>query len=296
MGSNYGCPALRVRLRACSGALVIGALSAGSVVAAPAPLTLPNLLHALAETETVLGAPLLIKTQGAALDFHARDVSGPAGRPIPLKIDLLGGTDTESGKLFIFSGLPAGVVLSPGGNVGDFWAVNAGVIKDLTLTAPQDFSGTFSLTITRARSETDGAKSATITVSIGLPDTKPTSAAAPAFPELTAAPPPKAAPPTMPSTGSRGAPANEQMLMARADGNFKKGDVSGARVIYEYLAMQGSALGAMAMGESYDPVVLSKMAVKGLAPDAVKARQWYEKAEQLGSGEARNRLNALASK
>jgi hypothetical protein len=52
----------------------------------------------------------------------------------------------------------------------------------------------------------------------------------------------------------------------------------------------------MAMGETYDPLVLKKLFVKGVEADGAKAQQWYEKAEQLGSGEARNRLNALAAK
>jgi hypothetical protein len=292
MTSKSGCSAPRVRLRAtplsCSSAILIAALSASATAASPGGLAAFS-LHAAAGTSGTDAQPLLVQAQAAEADFRARDVSGPPGRAIPLKIDVLGGTDTESGKLFIFSGLPSGVVLSPGGNFGDFWAVNASVVKDLTLTAPPNFAGSFTVTVTRSRSEADAAKSAAFTVRIGQPDTKPTSAAAPTFPERTA-------PVDPPSTAARGVPANEQMLLSRADASFKKGDVSGARVIYEYLAMQGSAAGAMAMGETYDPQVLNKMAVKGLTPDTAKARQWYEKAERLGSGDARSRLNALAAK
>ena len=82
--------------------------------------------------------------------------------------------------------------------------------------------------------------------------------------------------------------------MARAKTLLGSGDVSGARAIFETLALQGSAAGAMAMGETYDPVVLRTMVVKGLEPDPEKARKWYLKAEALGGPDARSRLNELA--
>jgi hypothetical protein len=242
---------------------------------------------------------------GESTEFHAHDVSGPAGRPLPFKIEFTEDGNQTGGQLFLFTGLPQGVTLSPGGNFGDFWAVNAGVIKDLTLTAPKDYSGSFKIWITRSRNQSTTAQSASVNVTISrpagapavaaapplvAPATMPTAAAAPTFPEAR-----EPGPAPSPARG-KSPPANEQMLMTRADESFKKGDVSGARVIYEYLAVQGSAAAAMAMGESYDPQVLSKLVVKGLDPDAKKARQWYEKAEQLGNMEARSRLNALAAR
>jgi hypothetical protein len=280
------------------GAVLIAALAAWPAAASVAPVVAPNPLRAgSGHGQPATGpVPLIVQVQAEPLDFRARDISGPPGRPIPLKIDVLGGTDTESGKLFIFSGLPQGVTLSPGGNFGDFWAVNASVVKDLTLTAPPDFSGSFTILVTRSRNQATTPKSASVTVTIGQPNTTPTASAAPAFPERTVPSTGSTSSPPAGSTSLRTAPPNEQMLMSRADASFKKGDVSGARVIYEYLAMQGSAMAAIAMGESYDPLVLNKLVVMGLAPDAAKARQWYEKAEQLGSGDARSRLNALAAK
>ena len=64
-----------------------------------------------------------------------------------------------------------------------------------------------------------------MTVTIGQPPSLPTAAtAAPAPREITAAAParPRANP-----------PGNEAMLLARAGEAFKKGDVAGARAIYE---------------------------------------------------------------
>jgi hypothetical protein len=47
---------------------------------------------------------------------------------------------------------------------------------------------------------------------------------------------------------------------------------------------------------SYDPNVLAKLGVVGMAADVEKARSWYRKAESFGSAEASRRLNALANR
>jgi hypothetical protein len=283
----------------CSG-LILLVCSGAAALASPALLTAAP-LPLIAEQSPSQSSVILAQAAAESPDFQAHDVSGPAGRPLPFKIEIAEDGNQTGGQLFIFTGLPQGATLSPGGNFGDFWAVNADVIKDLTLTVPKDFSGSFKIWITRSRNQAATAHSASVNVTISRPAgapavataqplvgpaTMPTAAAAPTFPEAREPSPAR----------SKSPPANEQMLMTRANESFKKGDVSGARVIYEYLAMQGSAAAAMAMGESYDPQVLSKLVVKGLDPDAKKARQWYEKAEQLGNMEARSRLNALAAR
>jgi hypothetical protein len=278
-----------------SGLLVL-VCSGAAAIASPLSLTVST-------GKLPLESAVILTQSREDAGFRAQDASGLPGRPIPLRIEPLEGGGQGGGHLFIFTGLPEGVTLNPGGNFGDFWAVNASVIKDLTLTAPADFSGSFKIWITRSRERSATARSAAVTVTIN----QPTSAPAPAMaePQQLIAPatmPTAAAAPTFPENKEptpaprRSPPANEQMLMTRANETFKKGDVSGARVIYEYLAMQGSAAAAMAMGDSYDPQVLKKLVVKGLEPDLKKARQWYEKAEQLGNAEARNRLNALAAR
>ncbi len=290
----------RARL-ACSGALMLtlsGAHAWG--LSAPPPALKP--LIAVLEADRPQAPVTLVQATGEAATFKASNASGPAGQPIPLKVDPLGTDNEEDGQLFVFTGLPAGVTLHPGGNFGDFWAVNASVISDLTLITPSDFSGTFTVWITRSRKETNSAKSASITVTIGQPATTPTAATAEPARRETAAPATReTTAPASRDTGSTGKPRssgapNEAMLMARANENFAKGDVAGARVIYEYLAMQGSSMAAMAMGETYDPLVLAKLVVKGLEADPQRAQEWYEKAEALGSQEARSRLNALAAR
>ena len=53
---------------------------------------------------------------------------------------------------------------------------------------------------------------------------------------------------------------------------------------------------AMTLAETYDPAFLEKLGVHGFVPDLAMAQSWYEKARALGSAEAPQRLETLASK
>ena len=141
-----------------SGAVLLAAFSAGPVPASPAPPAVLSPLRTVPEGDASDAMPLRVQAQAEPPDFRASDVAGPPGRPIPLKIDVPGGTDTEAGKLFIFTGIPQGVTLTPGGNFGDFWAVNASVVKDLAITTPPGFSGSFTVFITRSHNQGNAAK------------------------------------------------------------------------------------------------------------------------------------------
>jgi TPR repeat protein len=51
----------------------------------------------------------------------------------------------------------------------------------------------------------------------------------------------------------------------------------------------------VALGGTYDPIVLAKLGVVGLGADVERARTWYQNAESLGSAEATRRLAILAN-
>jgi TPR repeat protein len=78
-------------------------------------------------------------------------------------------------------------------------------------------------------------------------------------------------------------PALEQEMLSRAQRLLLSGDIAGARLIFEDLARRGSALGAFALAQSYDPGFLSKLFIPGLEPDPAKAEEWYRKAIEFGS-------------
>ena len=48
------------------------------------------------------------------------------------------------------------------------------------------------------------------------------------------------------------------------------------------------------LGSRFDPVVLQRLGAIGARPDLVKARQWYQRAAELGSSAASQQLADLA--
>jgi hypothetical protein len=273
---------------------VWGVCFGAAIGAHAAPLEFGRSLGAALDLAKPYSSDLILVAESRATGLKVGDVNGLAGSPIPLNIKLLGPTDGD--QLFVFTGIPSGVTLNPGGFFGKFWAVNSKVIPDLTLTAPNGYSGSFTVSVVRRQEASSGIASTSFKVSI----TEPPATTATAEPEPAAARPVAAEPAAelakteRPKPVSRAEIPNEAQLIDRANDFLDKGDVSAARSIYEFLVAQGSAPAAMAMGETYDPGVLRKIQVRGLEPNPEKAREWYQKAEDLGSSDARRRLNELA--
>ncbi len=72
------------------------------------------------------------------------------------------------------------------------------------------------------------------------------------------------------------------------------GDVTAARMMFERAAEAGDAAAAFALAETYDPAVLRRLRLRGgIAPDVALARRWYEKARDLGSIAAPERIVRL---
>jgi hypothetical protein len=111
-----------------------------------------------------------------------------------------------------------------------------------------------------------------------------------ATPPLEAAPPPAATPPQ--------SPERDRALGLYAKGKelLGQGNIQPARMLFRRAAEAGLAESALALGGTYDPVELAKQRVIGLQPDIAAARQWYDKARQLGAPEAAERLRRLESR
>ena len=95
---------------------------------------------------------------------------------------------------------------------------------------------------------------------------------------------------------SRQHDAGEIALMIKTGAELMtNGDVSAARLMYQRAAEAGSAMAAVALAETYDPLVLKRLNPKGgITPDVASAQTWYEKAKDLGSPVAPERLERLA--
>lgn len=72
------------------------------------------------------------------------------------------------------------------------------------------------------------------------------------------------------------------------------GDLAGARMVLERAATGGSAEAALRLAETFDPGQLPGSGLQPAAGDPGAARHWYEKARDLGSTVAAERLQGLA--
>jgi TPR repeat protein len=116
---------------------------------------------------------------------------------------------------------------------------------------------------------------------------------------------PQDAPPAVSASAAEPAPetpartlSSQQLaaLLKRGNELVSHGDLVGARLIFERAAQAGESRAALALASTYDPVVLEHLGERGLAPDVAMARFWYERAKQLGSKEAPERLEVLVSR
>jgi TPR repeat protein len=86
------------------------------------------------------------------------------------------------------------------------------------------------------------------------------------------------------------------LLMERGKQFFEAGDLIAARILLLRAVIAGEADAAVALGATYDPIVLADRGDGGIAADLEKARSWYERAKEMGSLEGPRRLEKLANR
>ena len=84
-----------------------------------------------------------------------------------------------------------------------------------------------------------------------------------------------------------------EMLVKRGNEFIANGDLAAARLLLRRAAEAGSAEAALAVGATFDPVVMQRLGAIGTTPDIAQARQWYQRAAELGSNAALQRLAGL---
>jgi len=84
-------------------------------------------------------------------------------------------------------------------------------------------------------------------------------------------------------------------LVKRGRVFMSDGDVVAARLLLQRAAEAGSAEAALALGASFDPLIIKQAGAIGIQTDSAQARQWYQKAAALGSDAASKQLANLAS-
>jgi hypothetical protein len=82
-------------------------------------------------------------------------------------------------------------------------------------------------------------------------------------------------------------------LFIQGEARLADGDVTSARMFFKRGADAGDPQSASALGATYDPNLFSRLDVRGMRPDIALARHWYQQAINLGSKDARDRLDML---
>ena len=90
-------------------------------------------------------------------------------------------------------------------------------------------------------------------------------------------------------------------MLARGDRLLSIGDVTSARLFYERVFYEravdgGAGLAAVRLGETYDPVFLDRVHLRGVRADRGAALFWYRRARDLGAIDAEVLLRALETK
>lgn len=181
--------------------------------------------------------------------------------------------------------------------------------------------GTSALAVSRSNQEAAPVVSAAPTTqatqlvvkhSLAKANVPPVEASLPTMPQPAppqpAAPPPSAQPqPATPPDNAAVAPNDDRpqldkplldngeiaMLVKRGKDYLANGDLASARLLLRRAAEAGSADAALALGATFDPLVIRRLGAVGAAADAAKAREWYQKAVDLGSAAAAQQLAKL---
>jgi hypothetical protein len=106
--------------------------------------------------------------------------------------------------------------------------------------------------------------------------------------------PPPAAAPTPPAAATIHIDNAEiATLIKRGKDLLMSGDIVSARLLLRRAADAGSADAALALGATFDPLVIARLGAIGMPADIAQARQWYQRAVELGSAAATGQLAKL---
>jgi hypothetical protein len=126
------------------------------------------------------------------------------------------------------------------------------------------------------------------------PSPPPSPSASPSpSPSASLAPPPTTAPPPEAAAPLHIDNAEIAAMVKRGKDFLMSGDLASARLLLRRAADAGSADAALALGATFDPLVIQRLGAIGMTPDIAQARQWYKRAADLGSASATGQLAKL---
>lgn len=233
--------------------------------------------------------------------------------PLPIQI---GPADAIPQQTFLrIRGLPATATLSEGHSIAaGAWAIPLSGLARLKILTPVGATGKNEITISLVaidgkilseakatlliapatiiaggvREQAGAGQTGTSTASLGPPTMGLPSAARPQAEGRPAVPP---APQLSPEDREQAL-----RLMKRGDESMVAGNITVARLFYQRAAELGWGQGAFALASTFDPNELARWnVIGGVQPDREAALKWYEKARELGTAEAVDRLQRLGA-
>jgi hypothetical protein len=205
-----------------------------------------------------------------------------ANEPLQLGISLTGAI---GGEFALLTGLAAGTRFSAGAPVGaGAWRVPARELGRAFAVAPRDFVGVMHAAVDLRAGNNALMDRQTMPLEWVPKQSEPvrqvrlpTEAVRPAQANLPGLDPQEVA-----------------NLVKRGEDYIKNGDLAAARLVLRRAASADDPQAALALAATFDPIVFAELGVLGFQPDLAQARNWYERAAKLGSGEASGRLERLA--
>lgn len=196
-------------------------------------------------------------------------IEAERGKEVPFRITLSSVHPFPPGSIIAIQGLPEGTTLSSGRPYSETdWALRPDEIGDLRLRLPKAASGRTNLSIGLVAGDGTIIANAATQIRIAVPDQTPLI--------------------LRPDETGRIAD-----LMAHGQKMIDLGQIAGARSYFKRAAEAGSADAAYALGLTYEPSFLDRVGVQGMRADPAEARAWYERAQELGSQAAKQRLEEL---
>jgi hypothetical protein len=230
------------------------------------------------------------------------------GTETPLAIEVGPASAVPPRSFVRIRGLPTSVSLSEGYAIAPgAWAVPLAGLPSLRVRTPAGVATRAEVSIMLVDVDGNLLRDAKITLVIAAaavlpartepqPAAKPPAPAAPAKPAVPAVP-------TAPPEGQIARPSQPTYQLAEAMRMLTKGDdllaagnVALARLFYQRAAEMGLGSGALALASTFDASELQRRGIAGVQPDAEQARQWYERAKDLGAPEAAERLSNLGAR
>jgi hypothetical protein len=178
------------------------------------------------------------------------------------------GSDTA----VVVGGLAPGSTLSAGVPAGpNMWRLSSEDLGNVVLAPPRGFVGAMDLTLELRLADQTAVDRKSLQLEWSANETL--------------------APPKSQQFGA----AEIALMVQKGAALIRIGNVGGARMLLQHAAEAGDPAAALALAETYDPLVLRRLDVKGgITSDIALANIWYEKAKDLGSIVASERLKALA--